>query len=86
VGCFNDKQQKNPTEEQIRAGDRFVDAIAVCDDCGVVIIEKDYHNEYFLEKLELMEQQEDVWYDCVNRKKWSTFDTICLKKYLDKTS
>jgi hypothetical protein len=33
-------------------------------------------------KLEWIEEQEDMWFDCVHRRKWSTYDTVCLKKYL----
>jgi len=35
-----------------------------------------------LKRLEFVEAQEDIWYECVDRRKWSTFDTVCLKKYL----
>ena len=50
----------------------YQDAIAVCDDTGVVIIPKEYHTKEFLEKFE-----------CIDRKKYSTFETVCLKKYLE---
>jgi hypothetical protein len=33
-------------------------------------------------RLELIELQEDIWGYCVNTLKWSTYDTVCLKKYL----
>ncbi|MNU05326.1 hypothetical protein D3C72_2500850 [compost metagenome] len=59
----------------------FDGSIAVCDDTGVVIIPKDKHNDEFIERLEFIEEQEDIWFDCIDRKKWSTFDTVCLKKY-----
>jgi hypothetical protein len=34
--------------------------------------------------LEFIEEQEDIWYECIDRRKWSTFKTICQKAYLDK--
>lgn len=85
VGCFNTKPNKD-IDEAIKRQRReeFDGAIAVCDDSGVVIISKEYHTKDFLDKLEFIEEQEDIWYDCIDRKKWSTFDTICLKKYLEK--
>ena len=55
----------------------------VCDDSGVVIIEKDNLTEKFYQKLEAIEEQEDIWFDCIDRRKWDTFDTVCLKKYRD---
>lgn len=57
-------------------------AIAVCDDTGVVIIPKDFHNENFVKRLHFIEEQEDIWFDCIDRKKMTTFETVCLKKYL----
>lgn len=61
----------------------YKDAIAVCDDTGVIIIPRDYHTQEFLEKIKLIEEQEDIWFECIDRKKYSTFETVCLKKYLE---
>lgn len=55
--------------------------IAVCDDGGVVVIPKEQVNSEFLEKLILIEKQEDIWYFCLNTLKWSTFDIVCLQRY-----
>jgi 4-hydroxy-4-methyl-2-oxoglutarate aldolase len=82
IGCFNHQPDALPNAELLAIGRRYEQAIAVCDDCGVVIIEKEFQVPDFLEKLEWIEEQEDTWYDCINRRKWSTFDTVCLKKYL----
>jgi 4-hydroxy-4-methyl-2-oxoglutarate aldolase len=82
VGCFNQRPEVHPGADVLAAGNRFKDAIAVCDDCGVVIIEQEQQTSDFLARLEWIEEQEDIWYDCINRRKWSTFDTVCLKKYL----
>jgi len=82
VGCFNTKPQhpidKATLEQRMNY---FKDSIAVCDDTGVVIITKEYINEDFFKKLEWIEEQEDIWFECIDRKKWTTFETVCLKKY-----
>lgn len=83
IGCINQKLEKNISQILKKEKKEFYNgAIAVCDDTGVVVIPKLLHNEEFLKKLEFMEEQEDIWYECIDRKKWSTFDTVCLKKYL----
>lgn len=82
VGCFNYQPDSKPSREIIDAKvQRFDGAIAICDDCGVVVIEKLHQNQEMLERLEWIEEQEDTWFDCIDRRKWTTFDTICLKKY-----
>lgn len=82
VGCFNHKPI-NPINVNIleERKNYFKDSILVCDDSGVVIITKDYMTEDFFKKLEWIEEQEDIWFDCIDRKKWNTFETVCLKKY-----
>ncbi|MFT3882727.1 MAG: hypothetical protein QM703_24125 [Gemmatales bacterium] len=84
IGCFN-VENKVPLDPKIveehRA--RFHDAIAVCDDSGVVVIPHERINAEFLEKLDWIEEQEDIWFDCIDRRKWDTYDTVCLKKYKD---
>jgi len=83
IGCFNTKLEKTlDSRIQEEHRNRYDGAIAVCDDTGVVIIPKEKHNKEFLERLEFIEKQEDIWYECIDRYKWSTYDTICLKKYL----
>lgn len=83
VGCFNKPVNTADFEKIISERKEFYQgAIAVCDDSGVVVIPKDKINEEFYEKLVAIELQEDIWYDCIDRKKWSTFRTICLKEYL----
>lgn len=85
IGCFNRKNETPFDEAIIKERKKYFDnAIAVCDDSGVVVIPSHLHSEEFIKKLELIEQQEDVWFDCIDRLKWNTFDTVCLKKYLDK--
>lgn len=84
IGCFNARSEIGLDAKIIedrRA--KFDDSIAVCDDSGVVVIPKELHTEEFLKKLDWIEEQEDIWFDCIDRRKWSTYDTVCLKKYLD---
>lgn len=82
VGCTNNQLSDDLAAEIVaERRSRFDGAIAVCDDTGVVIIPKEQQNEAFIQKLEFIETQEDIWYDCIDRKKWSTFETICLKRY-----
>lgn len=84
VGCFNTKPEPPLDEVTEREHRNMYDgAIMVCDDCGVVLIPKELHTEEFLEKLVKIEEQEDIWFDRLDRKKESTFDIVCLKKYLN---
>ena len=83
VGCFN---VKKPETDEIRRivlerKARYDGALAVCDDTGVVIVAKESLNEDFYRRLVEIEAQEDVWFNCIDFRKWDTFDTVCLKKY-----
>lgn len=82
IGCFNRKIEE-PLDHDIyrKHYEQYEGSIAVCDDSGVVIIPKEFHNKEFLNKLVAIEEQEDIWFDCLDRKKWNTFDIVCLKKY-----
>ena len=82
IGCFN-RQNDVPLEKAIYEEhyNRYEGSIAVCDDSGVVIIPKELHTEEFYKKIIAIEEQEDIWFDCLDRKKWDTFDIVCLKKY-----
>ena len=84
VGCFN---RDVPLTEEIKAEVHrkqalYDGAVAVCDDTGVVIIPKNQLTDDFLGKLHHIEAQEDIWFDCVDHRKWDTYDTVSLKKYL----
>lgn len=83
-GCFNIKPDK-PLDEPIREQHEalYEGSIAVCDDTGVVIIPKEMHTEEFVEKLHHIEDQEDIWFECLDHRKWDTYDIVCLKKYLN---
>lgn len=83
VGCFNRKPMKELDADIISRHRAMYDgAIAVCDDCGVVIIPKELHTEEFLQKLHHIEDQEDVWFDRLDHYKDNTFQIVCLKEYL----
>lgn len=85
VGCFNRDIEESREVQTIVAERKalYDGALAVCDDTGVVVVPKNLINKEFYQKLELIEQQEDIWFNCIDFKKWSTFDTICLKRYKD---
>lgn len=84
IGCFNKKNDRKLESSVINDWKKkYKDTIAVCDDGGVVIIPRQNINKNFLEQLDFIELQEDIWHHCVDTKKWSTYDTVCLKKYLD---
>lgn len=84
VGCFNTKNSKpfDAELERVKRAD-LNGAVMVCDDSGVVVIPKKDLTKEFYGKLEAIEEQEDIWFDCIDRRKWDTFDTVCLKKYRD---
>lgn len=82
IGCFNEPVKKGTWEKRMEERRMiFQGAVAVCDDSGVVVIPKEQLTEEFYQKLKEIELQEDIWYDCIDRRKWSTYRTICLKDY-----
>lgn len=83
VGCFNKEPEVAMNENILRKKrEEFEGAIAVCDDCGVVVIPREKINESFLNALHEIEDQEDIWFDRLNHYKESTFEIVCQKKYL----
>jgi len=84
IGCYNKKNEAEIDPQILDAWrKKYEGTIAVCDDGGVVVIPRESINEEFLEKLDFIELQEDIWNYCISTKKWTTYDTVCLKKYLD---
>jgi 4-hydroxy-4-methyl-2-oxoglutarate aldolase len=83
LGCFNSKNAE-PLDPHLLAERRayYQDSVAICDDTGVVVICKQFQTDAFLAKLDWIEEQEDLWFDCIDRLKWDTFATVCLKNYL----
>lgn len=83
VGCFNRKPEKELDLSIISEhSSKYDGAIAVCDDCGVVIIPKEVHTVDFLQKLHNIEDQEDIWFDRLDHYKENTFKIVCLRNYL----
>lgn len=84
LGCYN--KNIEPSKDIIEASERnrqlFQGGIMVCDDSGCTLIQKELINEELYTKLEMIELQEDIWSYCINTLKWSTYDTVCLKRYL----
>jgi regulator of RNase E activity RraA len=84
IGCFNRKPENPPDQKKLeRLKNRYEGAIAVCDDSGVGLIPPEDQTEEFIEKLDFIELQEDIWYYCVDTLKMTTYETICEKQYLD---
>lgn len=82
IGCHNQIIETSMDKAIIaNRQDQYFNSVAVCDDSGVVVIPSSFINEKFYEALEFIENQEDIWYDCIDRLKMTTFETICLKKY-----
>lgn len=87
VGCFNKEPENLPDEATLTARRNLYEgSIAVCDDCGVVIIPRENINEDFLEALRRIENQEDIWFDRLDHYKDNTFDIVCKKTYLSDES
>lgn len=84
IGCFNTPVEQSLDYDLLHEHrEKYDGSIAVCDDSGVVIIPKIYHTKEFLEKVKHIEEQEDLWFECLDHKKWNTYDIVCRKKYLD---
>jgi len=83
VGCFNSKPiYCDETEEFVKKRKIILaGSIAICDDNGVIVVYKKNLTPEFLEKLRFIKQQEEKWKECVFEKTWSTYETICLKRY-----
>lgn len=80
IGCVN--KNTGIDQEYYEKRKKELDgSIIVADDSGVVLVKKEQLNEKFLEGLKKIEEQEDVWFDCIDRRKYSTFETVCLRKY-----
>lgn len=79
IGCVNsdkgiDKAYYDKRVRQLR------DAILVADDSGCVIVSAKQQTEDFYDKLKAVEDLEDNWFDSIDRRKLSTFETVCLRK------
>ena len=85
LGCVNKEvrlSQKNElflTDRRLR----FHGGVITCDASGCTLIESENDLQNVANNLHSIELQEDVWSYCINTLKWSTFETICEKRYLD---
>ena len=83
LGCFNSiPETPFPSELKAEIQSRYDGGVAICDDGGVTVIEKNELNTDILRKLEKIELQEDLWSFCLNTLKWNTFQIVCEKEYL----
>lgn len=83
IGCFNrESEHEVPQEYLDELETKYSGAIAVADDGGCIVIPKQFQNQDFLNRLDFIELQEDIWYYCIDTKKWDTYKTVCLKEYL----
>lgn len=84
LGCYNKNVEasKDVLEHAKQRRAEIEGGIMICDDSGCTLINKELLTENTLKLLEFVELQEDIWNYCINTLKWSTYDTICLKKYL----
>lgn len=80
IGCWKTDTGIDEEYYQKRKAE-FEGSIMVADDSGVIVVKKEQLTEEFLEGLKFIEEQEDIWFDCIDRLKYSTFETVCLKKY-----
>lgn len=85
LGCYNREVEltdeiKNKVETRKK---RFDGGVLVCDDSGCTLIKEERIDEDIFKKLEFIEVQEDIWFYCLDSLKWSTYETVCQKKYLD---
>jgi len=84
IGCVNYPNGQDIDPDLLQEiKNEYEGSIMVCDDSGVVKIPKDLINEKLLTKLQFIEFQEDIWFYCIDTLKMSTYDTVCLKKYLE---
>ncbi len=84
VGAVNFKTHSEETrvgseQSRVRGG------IAVCDEGGVVIIPANLINSDLSKKLQHIEALEDLWHYCLNTLKWSTYDIVVKKRYLEES-
>ena len=84
LGCLNKKvttTAETCRQIEVRKA-QFENGVLVCDDSGCTLIAPERINKDLLRRLAFIELQEDIWYYCIDTLKWSTFDTVCLKRYL----
>jgi 4-hydroxy-4-methyl-2-oxoglutarate aldolase len=84
LGCFNSDIELTDDQYNIvkNRKEYFEKCIVVADQTGVTFIEDTSDLEDLYTRLENIENLEDLWSYCINVLKWSTYETICKKRYL----
>ena len=82
VGAVNFKTHSEETQVGSEQS-RINGGIAVCDEGGVVIIPANLIDSNLSKKLQHIEALEDLWHYCLNTLKWSTYDIVVKKRYLE---
>lgn len=83
IGCFKEKPTKDISDIlKIKQREKYDGGIAVCDDCGVVVIPKEKVDINLLNTLYCVENQEKIWFDRLDHYKENTYEIVCEKKYL----
>jgi len=85
LGCINKPAEPFPYELEAEIRAKYEGALAVCDDGGVVMIEKSLLNDDTLQRLNRIEMQEDICFYCLDTLKWDTKKIVCDKAYLSET-
>ncbi len=82
LGCYNSPADPYPVkvEEQMRQS--YEGGVAICDDGGVTVIGQSLLTEEMLNRLRLIEIQEDIWLFCLDTLKWDTKKIVCDRAYL----
>ena len=85
LGCFNHEVESFPSERAQQLRSKYENGVAICDDGGVVIVDRSMTTLTTLEKFKQIEMQEDIWFFCLDTLKWSTKDIVREKRYLTDT-
>ena len=83
IGCVNKPSIEFNSELRNDIATKYDGGIAICDNNGVIVVQKKYSNTDFLTKLKLLKDQENVWSYCLREMGWNTHKTIVDKAYLD---
>jgi regulator of RNase E activity RraA len=87
LGCHNKPNSIPPDARLLESiSSRYTGSVAVCDDSGVVVVPEESLNDKLLSRLHKMELQEDAWFHSIDTDGYSTYETVCLRKYLDEGS
>lgn len=81
VGVKNEFTGHFPQKLKEQIQKDFEDGIAICDMTGVVTIKKANVSNQILKKIKFIEKQEDIWFECLDVKKWDTKKIVVDKKY-----